>query len=663
MSWHRQERGVGLIEVLVALFVLGFGLLSLAMFGNGLFAESGQAKARTEALQLAQQRIEVYREAATSAGLSTIASATEASLAGVNSTYTRVSTVSFAPSSTNPEYAALQVTVSWSDKQGSHSVSLDSLVSAPEPAALGSLIADGLNGGGFVDDPTGSAVYGEDGETFTSDADTVDISNDYGVAGTKVYLDEPDYILTDQDGNVLLRSQSVFSTVTGRVYIDGGSVDESNVFVKPSDVGLCPTTKVTDEYGNLVYDADGSTITEVREIRYVSGAILDLEEGESTSGTLLYTYFTYNCFFGTGWYGNIGILRTDNTNSNDRICGGDPAESDTGSADSRHPQLMGARTYRGYTPQYDFTDIDGDNIINEPAIDSNGNRIYLSDGMAEGHVYGETSRTAVDAPNTHDFLITVINGDSPPDSDCLPELYASSNTEFDNNSGDFICIYDENGNKSCPSALPEDLGYQVTTAPRTVSGSLSVPDGEVLSLDSVSLMTSQLETCSIADDLTWSCTVYDVGSGWSGTISLTSEVFDICSVSSFSFNGVSSNVDGYVFSLASACSGGASFYSVEGVISNTNNTNTINLDGVSVVTSPAGEGSCAITGALSLTPDAESAFSCTVPANFNGSIGLDQTPTKVSSRGRVSDARVTSEPDYSDAPVSANLSGQVISVQ
>lgn len=656
-----RERGIGLIEVLVALFVLGFGMLALAMFGSGLFSESGLVKAKTEALQLAQQRIEQYREDATSGGLSSIASQTEEGIAGVNSIYSRVATVSFVPSSANPQYAALVVTVSWSDKQGSHSIALDSLISAPQAAALGSLIGGGLDGGGLVGDPTGGAVYGEDGETFTSSGTTQDLSDDYGVAGTKVYLEEPDYVLTDKDGNVLLRSQSVFSTVTGRVYIDGGDVSEANIIVQPSDVGVCPKTLATDAEGNLIVDGSGATQTEVREIRYVSGAIMDLEEGESTEGTLLYTYFTYNCFFGTGWYGNVGVLRTDSTNSNDRICGGDPLEADNGTEESRHPQLMGARTYRGYSPQFDFNDIDNDGILNEPAIDGNGNRIYLSDGMAEGDVYGETSRAAVDSPNTHDFLITVITG-TASDSDCQPQLALSGNEEFENNNGYFICIYDENGNKSCPSTLPEDLGYQVTTAPRTITGTISVPEGETVGTDSLSLTTSQVEACDIADDLTWSCTVYDVGAGWSGTITLSSSDLEICSVSSFTFNGVVENIDGYEFSVASACAGGASFYSVSGVVRNTNNTNTIDLSGISVVTSPSGEGSCAILGTRELEPNGETEFSCTVAANFNGAIDLDQAPTKVSARGRVSTARVTSTPDFSGAPVTENLTGQVISV-
>ena len=69
-----------------------------------------------------------------------------------------------------------------------------------------------------------------------------------------------------------------------------------------------------------------------------------------TAGTHLYTYFTYTCFFGTGWYGNIGIVRSDTASINDRSCGGDPEESDAGTAVSRHPQLMATRIFRGYTP-------------------------------------------------------------------------------------------------------------------------------------------------------------------------------------------------------------------------------------------------------------------------------------------------------------------------
>ncbi|MBY4678238.1 type IV pilus modification PilV family protein [Marinobacterium arenosum] len=650
---HSGQRGVGFIEVLVSLFVLGFGLLSLSMFSGGLFSESAQVKAETEAMQLAQQKLELVRELAARNGLATVSGGTENNLTGVNAVYTRVATISFVPNSTAPRHANVQVAVNWTDADGNQSVSLRSFISASDTEAMAGLVGDGLDGGGFVDTPVGGAQYADG--TFTPDGDTQELSDDYGVPGSKIYLDTPNYILTDADNEKLLISQTQFSTITGRVYIKSGAVDQSVVIVKPSDVGVCPKRIQLDGSGDPVRDGEGAVVTEVREVRLVDGDNVDVLEGDTTDGTLLYSYYTYDCFFGSGWYGNIGILRTDSTNSNDRICGGDPDLSDSGNADSRHPQLLGARGYRGYTPQFDITDIDNDGDLTEPAIDGSGNRIYLSDGMAEGDAYGDTSRSSVDQPQTHDFLITVISG-SPVDADCLAELVVSSSDEFQNNSGSFVCLYDENGNKTCPDELPEDLGFQVTTTPRQISGTISVAEGESASSDQLSLVTSQAESCTIDEaDLSWNCTVYDAGGGWTGTITLSSSNLNICSVATYAFGDLTADVSGYEYSLASSCVPGDTEYNVTGVVRNLDNNNSVDLSASAVVSS--GEGSCA--ASLGVIDDARSgsnevAFTCTVPAGFNGSITLDSLPSRT---------RIVSHPDFSGSPVSGNVSGAVIEVR
>ncbi len=650
---YRWQRGVGIVEVMIALFVMGFGLLSLAMFGNGLFSESGQVKAKTEALQLAQQKLEQYRLAATNNGLATLAAATENAIAGVNTSYSRAATVSFSPSTGAPRYALVNVAVSWTDKSGSQSVSLNSLVSAPDKDALGSLVGKGIDGGGFVNTPLGGASYASG--TFTPGADAQNLSASYGVPGSSVYLETPNYILTDADSQKLLISQTEFATVTGRVYIQGGAVDESVIVVKPSDVGVCPKQVKLDGSGAVVRDAGGVPLTEVREVRSVNGEILDLAGGASSDGSLLYTYFTYNCFFGSGWYGNAGLIRTDNFNSNDRMCAGDPAVSDDSTAESRHPQLLGARTYRGYTPQYDLQDIDNDGILTEPAIDGNGNRIYLSDGMAEGDAYGDTSRSSVDFPRTHDFLLTVISG-SAVDSDCQPQLQLSGSSEFQNNSGDYICIYDENGNKSCPDVLPEDLGYQVTTTPRYISGVINVGAGDSATVDEFALTTSQAESCTINGDFSWSCTVYDVGAGWTGSITLSSSRLRICSTQTHVFAALGTNVSGYAYNVAASCEPGDTWYLASGVVRNISNGSGIDLSGASVVTAPAG-GSCgAALGYLDKAKNGnnEATFACILPANFTGAITLDALPAG---------ARIVSNPDFGASAVSGDLSGLVIEVR
>ena len=58
---RRNARGFTLVEALVALLVLSFGMLAIAGFQATLSRSSDLAKQRTEALRLAQQKMESLR--------------------------------------------------------------------------------------------------------------------------------------------------------------------------------------------------------------------------------------------------------------------------------------------------------------------------------------------------------------------------------------------------------------------------------------------------------------------------------------------------------------------------------------------------------------------------------------------------------------------------
>ncbi|MEH6576696.1 MAG: hypothetical protein V7731_06415 [Amphritea sp.] len=639
-----RQQGIALVEVIIALFVMGFGLVALAMFSNGLFAESGQVKAKTEALQLAQQEIEQLREEAASSGLSTINGDGGSSITGVNASYTLVSTLAFVPDATDPEHATINVVVNWTDKQGNQSVSLNSFIAASDADALGGLVAGGLEGGGLVDSPDGSATYGEDGEVVSGDATPISGDNEIP-EGTKLYEDGDVYKLTDEEGNVLLKNSSDnFSRVTGRVYIDVGYLDESVVQVIPSDTGVCRKTLKTETTTTTV---DGEAVT-------VTTFPTDVREVNALDSSLLYTYFTYTCFFGSGWYGNIGIVRSDTAHTNDRSCGGDPEESDDGTDLSRHPQLMATRTFRGYTPQIDIA-------TNQPLIDNNNNRIYLSGGTLSGATYGDTSRNT----DTYDYLLTEITG-TVTDSDCQPELALSGNTEFNNNTGIFVCLETTDG-FNCPDTLPTDLGTAVAGEDYSISGSIGVGGSSTAVLADLSLTTSQGVACTITEndadnDLAWSCSIYVAGSQWSGDValSLSGESMNICSVDSYNYQldvvDNSVTAPAYAFRIADSdtCSGETQ-YSISGTVENMNQNTAIDLSGISVI-GDANVTCSATLGTLSAASDNANIaeFSCYVPAGYTSSITLNGIPTG---------HRIAQDLDYSGSTVISDLTGQTIQVR
>ena len=53
-----RQVGVGLIEVLIALVVIGVGVIAIVALNADLMSGSGLAKARMEALDLAEEKIE-----------------------------------------------------------------------------------------------------------------------------------------------------------------------------------------------------------------------------------------------------------------------------------------------------------------------------------------------------------------------------------------------------------------------------------------------------------------------------------------------------------------------------------------------------------------------------------------------------------------------------
>jgi Tfp pilus assembly protein PilV len=59
-----KQRGIGLVEVLIALVVVSLGLLGLAKLEGNLLSTSGNNKARAEAIGIAQQQMETIRYAA-----------------------------------------------------------------------------------------------------------------------------------------------------------------------------------------------------------------------------------------------------------------------------------------------------------------------------------------------------------------------------------------------------------------------------------------------------------------------------------------------------------------------------------------------------------------------------------------------------------------------
>jgi Tfp pilus assembly protein PilV len=152
----RRQRGVSLIEALLAMVVMALGMLGLVGLQSSLRHSADVAKQRSEAVRIAQFEIERWRAFTALAGgggtnYGDMADAT-ATMAGANATFTR--TTDITPMAAPRPGSALSVTVTWADRKDQHQrVQLASLIAGIAPGLAGTLSVPG--NGDLVRQPLG----------------------------------------------------------------------------------------------------------------------------------------------------------------------------------------------------------------------------------------------------------------------------------------------------------------------------------------------------------------------------------------------------------------------------------------------------------------------------------------------------------------------------
>lgn len=152
---RRTSRGVSLIEAVVALAVMGFGMLGVAAMQSSIRYNADVARQRAEAVRVANEAIEVMRSYATvtasgkvdytdiATGIPALVATIPlpASVVGTNATYTRTVTV-FDTAAQNRK--TVQVTVSWIDRTNTQQdVRFSTEIHRTPPELAASLIVPG----------------------------------------------------------------------------------------------------------------------------------------------------------------------------------------------------------------------------------------------------------------------------------------------------------------------------------------------------------------------------------------------------------------------------------------------------------------------------------------------------------------------------------------
>jgi len=521
---RRHGKGFGLIEILVTLGILTVGILGVATLNGVITRQSQDNKARTEAISIAQSRIESMRNYTNSAGSQTEFDALYAvtsgfanstSITGVNAVFTRTESVAAGTMS-----RLVAVNVAWSDPEGNaQNVTLDTELSYVSPRSAGDSALDAAPD--LVAAPTGRARLGE-GEL---PQDAVTASND---DGTSLYDQGEERMLVADDQIVLTLANACqtedgtcidFVRIKGKVYIDTATqnnLEPGEVFLVASDAAYCAR----------YFFADGAT-----EPTPVTATTTEAR----TTPNGNYKYFNYTCYIGGGWHGNIGIILAGGTTQSDKMCVGDPVSENAW----EQPVIASRRVYRGMLYKYDDSTDSGKEEIDDGA---GGSLIkYYSQGIAD--------QTELPDPDSgdhgHDFVIASLSASATEGSNCITQslmLRADTDTNNDGRKGDlyagnptdFICLNDGlldhhdtavfGSSVTCP--------YDPSDPPSTrhlVSGLISVTAqsnaGNNTLMSSVNAYTSDGPgNCLIAPythdgskyHVTYACDVYDWGNGWNG---------------------------------------------------------------------------------------------------------------------------------------------------
>ncbi|MBB4841528.1 type II secretory pathway pseudopilin PulG [Paucibacter oligotrophus] len=141
----RQPRGVALLEALLALLIMAFGMLALAGLQNSMRRSADLAKQRGEAVRLAQQEMEWLRSFSLATppvnadpnvlAFDDILARTLNTDAGSNTNFTVVRTIDSPLDLLETQRKDIRVSVTWTDRsEGAQIVTLDSILSRSPPS-------------------------------------------------------------------------------------------------------------------------------------------------------------------------------------------------------------------------------------------------------------------------------------------------------------------------------------------------------------------------------------------------------------------------------------------------------------------------------------------------------------------------------------------------
>jgi Tfp pilus assembly protein PilV len=569
----KTQKGTSLLEVMLTLAVVGFGILGILYLQGDLSSGSAANKQHAEAIKLAEGRIEDIRnyyryanDGSSTAAFSGILQTnynigyTEADACtdapgegeqSIPATLTRLRSETFQGENACYRitaalgYAATDNTLdayviaSWTDRRNQVQEVKASTSITFNPAQL---VASTL----LPDDSTEAIVPAKGlallGEGVLSDYGNTEFVSSNTDEGTSIYKtedgdlllvdttkpDKPVLLMLPADTCVQLGVNCSFVTINGAVYIDTQTNDLpiDEVAIKSSDTTYCV------KYGF----------------------------GETATGD--YRYFNYTCYASFGWHGNIGIVLLGGNKQVDKFCMGDPNSTGEPSYEWNPPVIGARRIYRGMYYVGCTSGDQNDPIISDgiecspntfSTAEGDPSHIYMKDGIplywsvgvnggvdigapyipednVDGQPLVEEPETDLDINRplpTHDFVISKMSKNKTDGTYCVSEGVmmrpdSQDGKLFTGMNDDFFCLNQYNYIDKVYACTIDSGCYVPPTCPfdpsdppiksHTIAGIIGT---DLL----IPVYTSDgFEYCTYDNTGAYQCDVYDWGNGWTGYV-------------------------------------------------------------------------------------------------------------------------------------------------
>ena len=431
--FFNNVRGISLIDALIGLVIISVGLLAVLSFLGNLTAVSGTSKARAEAMQIAESRLDRLRNTLTDSEFEAARGGLEEDHDGLNAFFGFSADLTVDPD--NDQLFNVALTVSWQDARGEdEAFRVTSHILRDDPAASANLARGSL--------PSPNPIPRTSGEARSPTAEDSPLE---GTAlfqsyedGSSVRFDNDRYELFNSAGDLLLiqemNENPGFSTISGVVLKFGSPLNSlENITMGISEGGSCIVTRLYQGEDGFSENANGS------------------DEADA---------LFYRCFVGVGWYGNVALrLREfdprDGGRIDESVCVGDPTREFSELWDSRAPARTAVRRYRGF-------EVDQENVFGIGSNPGGGGPKVVNlgrpiEGMRIDDLFAVVEGTFSSNDELgHDFLIT----DAADAEECRENLLvASENILAPDDEESFPGMFTENsGFNYCISGIDTPFG-------------------------------------------------------------------------------------------------------------------------------------------------------------------------------------------------------------